>query len=108
LVTHDAVFKWDQSIMEGILDMCRILMELVAERLKQRPVPVGLLNVLVVVFDADANFHTKMKNRQMDMGRWKRLLGEKKVFAQVPSFHSHKDPKGLLVEIMNIVRESIR
>ena len=90
--------------MDGILDMCRILMELVAERLKQRPVPVGLLEVLALVFDADANFHNKMKHRQTDMGRWRRLLGEKKVFAQMPSFHSHKDTKGWLVEIINVVR----
>ena len=90
--------------MDGILDMCRILMELIAERLKQKPVPVGLLGLLAVVLDADANFHSKMKNRRTDMARWSRVLGEKKLFAQMPNFHTHKDPKGWLVEIMNIVR----
>ena len=35
--------------MEGILDMCRILLELIAERLKQKPIPVYLLNLLSTV-----------------------------------------------------------
>ncbi len=104
LVAHEAVFKWDRNIMDGILDMCRILMELIAERLKQKPVPMGMLSLLAVVLDADANFHTKMKSRQADMSLWTRVLGgDKKVFAQMPNFHSHKDPKGWLVDIMNTV-----
>lgn len=90
--------------MEGILDMCRILMELIAERLKHKPVPVNMLQILAMVFNADANFHSKMKNKRTDLGRWGRLLGEGKVFAQMPHFHTHKDPKGWLVEIMNVVR----
>ena len=51
LVTHEAVFRWDQSIMDGIYDMLRILMELVAERLKQAPIPVVLLDVLAMVWN---------------------------------------------------------
>jgi len=49
LVTHEAVFRWDQSIMDGIYDMLRILMELVAERLKQSPIPPTLLDLLALV-----------------------------------------------------------
>ena len=90
--------------MEGILDMCRILMELIAERLKQEPIPVYLLHLLAMVLNADANYHVKMKNKRTDFSRWNRILGEGKVFAQMPHFHTHKDPKGWLVEIMNIVR----
>ncbi len=89
--------------MEGILDMCRILVELIAERLKQKPVPTNLLNLLAMVFNADANYHTKMKNKRTEPSRWTRVLGEGKVFAQMPHFQTHKDPKGWLVEIMNVV-----
>ena len=35
--------------MEGILDMSQLLMELVAERLKQPPIPLTLLNLLATV-----------------------------------------------------------
>ena len=103
LITHEAVFRWDQTIMEGILDMCRLLMELIAERLHQKPIPVYLLNVLSMVFNADANYHTKMKNKRCDNSKWNRVLGENNVFALMPHFQTHKDPKGWLVEIMNIV-----
>lgn len=89
--------------MEGILDMCRILMELIAERLKQSPIPIHLLNLLALVLNADANYHTKMKNKRTDPSRWGRVLGEGKVFAVMPHFQTHKDPKGWLVEIMNVV-----
>ena len=83
--------------------MTRVLMELIAERLKQKPIPIHLLQLLAMVFNADANFHNKMKNKRTDSSRWNRVLGEGKVFAQMPHFHTHKDPKGWLVEIMNVV-----
>jgi ribose 5-phosphate isomerase len=89
--------------MEGILDMSRLLMELIGERLHQKPIPVYLLNMLSMVFNADANYHTKMKNKRCDNSKWNRVLGENNVFALMPHFQTHKDPKGWLVEIMNIV-----
>ena len=89
--------------MEGILDMSRILMELIAERLKQKPIPIHLLHLLNMTFNADANYHNKMKTKRTDHTRWSRVLGEKMVFAQMPHFHTNKDPKGWLVEIMNVV-----
>jgi len=49
LITHEAVFRWDVTILEGIQDMCRILLELIAERLKQKPIPVYLLTLLDTV-----------------------------------------------------------
>lgn len=94
--------------MEGILDMSRLLMELIAERLHQKPIPVYLLNVLSMVFNADANFHTKMKTKRCDNSKWNRVLGENSVFALMPHFQTHKDPKGWLVEIMNIVSAFVR
>ena len=82
-------------------------MELIAERLHQKPIPVYLLNLLSMVFNADANYHTKMKNKRCDNSKWNRVLGENNVFALMPHFQTHKDPKGWLVEIMNIVSVSI-
>ena len=35
--------------MEGILDMSKLLMELIAERLKQPPIPLTLLHILATV-----------------------------------------------------------
>ena len=35
--------------MEGILDMSQLLMELIAERLKQPPIPLILLHLLATV-----------------------------------------------------------
>ena len=49
LLTHEAVFRWDASIMEGILDMSKLLMELIAERLKQPHIPLILLHLLAIV-----------------------------------------------------------
>jgi len=102
LITHEAVYRWDATIMEGILDMCRILLELIAERLKQKPIPVYLLTLLGTVFNADCSYHNKMRNRRTDHSRWQRVLGEGNVFAVMPHFQTHKDPKGWLVECMNI------
>jgi hypothetical protein len=49
LLTHDAVYRWDESIMKGIKEMTIILLELVSTRLQYKPVPVYLLNLLSVV-----------------------------------------------------------
>ena len=67
------------------------------------PIPVYLLNLLTTVFNADVNYHQKMKNKRTDHSKWQRVLGEGNVFAVMPHFHTHKDPKGWLVEVMNIV-----
>ena len=66
------------------MDMCRILMELIAERLKHKPVPMHMLQILAMVLNADANFHSKMKTKRADVGKWARVLGEGKMFAQMP------------------------
>ena len=55
------------------------------------------------MFNAEANYHVKMRNKRCDPSRWKRVLGEEGIFAQMPHFHTHKDPKGWLVDILNIV-----
>lgn len=49
LLTSSAVHKWGTEIHEGIYNMLMLLVELVAERVKQDPVPVGLMGVLTMV-----------------------------------------------------------
>lgn len=49
LLTSNAVHKWGTEIHEGIYNMLMLLVELVAERVKQDPVPVNLMAVLTMV-----------------------------------------------------------
>jgi ubiquitin carboxyl-terminal hydrolase 9/24 len=50
LLTSSAVHKWGTEIHEGIYNMLMLLIELVAERMKQDPIPIGLLGVLTMVW----------------------------------------------------------
>lgn len=56
LLTSSAVHKWGTEIHEGIYNMLMLLVDLVAERVKQDPIPVGLLGVLTMVFDSLMQF----------------------------------------------------
>ena len=49
-----------------------------------------LFPVFCQVLNSDANYHTKMRNKRTDPGRWQRVLGEGNVFAVMPHFHTHK------------------
>lgn len=49
LLTSSAVHKWGTEIHEGIYNMLMLLVELVAERVKQDPVPINLMGVLTMV-----------------------------------------------------------
>ena len=49
LLTTQAVHRWGQEIHEGIYDMLHLLLNLVASRLKYKPVPFGLLELLTQV-----------------------------------------------------------
>ena len=49
LLTHEAVYRWDESIMKGIREMSLILLELISVRLKYKPIPIYLLNLLSMV-----------------------------------------------------------
>eukprot|EP00731_Ephydatia_muelleri_P019119 Em0011g1159a len=100
VLTHEAVLRWDVAIIEGIANMCKIALELIAERLKQPPIPVYLLDLLAVIFNSDTNFHNKLRNRKADS-----TPKGSHVFAQMPSYQLHKDPKGCLVDMMNTLKE---
>ena len=49
LLAHDAVLRWDQTIYEGIRDMCNLLVELIAVGLRRKPVPIKMLELLTLV-----------------------------------------------------------
>ncbi|MGH0127179.1 UNVERIFIED_CONTAM: hypothetical protein FKN15_071588 [Acipenser sinensis] len=80
LLTSSAVHKWGTEIHEGIYNMLMLLVDLVAERVKLEPIPVGLLGVLTMAFNPDNEYH--FKNRMKACQRnWSEVFGEGSMFA---------------------------
>uniref|UniRef100_A0A8C9VNZ6 Ubiquitin specific peptidase 24 n=1 Tax=Scleropages formosus TaxID=113540 RepID=A0A8C9VNZ6_SCLFO len=83
LLTSSAVHKWGTEIHEGIYNMLMLLVDLVAERVKQDPVPVGLMGVLTMAFNPDNEYH--FKNRlKVCQRNWVEVFGEDCMFAVSP------------------------
>ncbi|KAK5869950.1 hypothetical protein PBY51_024623 [Eleginops maclovinus] len=101
LLTSSAVHKWGTEIHEGIYNMLMLLVELVAERVKQDPVPVNLMGVLTMAFNPDNEYH--FKNRMKVCQRnWAEVFGEEaNMFAVSPSNSYQKEPHGWLVDLVN-------
>ncbi|XP_036376810.1 ubiquitin carboxyl-terminal hydrolase 24 isoform X2 [Megalops cyprinoides] len=100
LLTSSAVHKWGTEIHEGIYNMLMLLVDLVAERVKQDPIPVGLLGVLTMAFNPDNEYH--FKNRMKSCQRnWAEVFGEDSMFAVSPSSSYQKEPHGWLVDLVN-------
>ncbi|KAG9350930.1 hypothetical protein JZ751_024819, partial [Albula glossodonta] len=129
LLTSSAVHKWGTEIHEGIYNMLMLLVDLVAERVKQDPIPVGLMGVLTMVclpacpspaqpwasqashrlgypviareaFNPDNEYH--FKNRMKSCQRnWAEVFGEDSMFAVSPSSSYQKEPHGWLVDLVN-------
>ncbi|KAM8875129.1 LOW QUALITY PROTEIN: ubiquitin carboxyl-terminal hydrolase 24 [Spinachia spinachia] len=101
LLTSSAVHKWGTEIHEGIYNMLMLLVELVAERVKQDPVPVNLMGVLTMAFNPDNEYH--FKNRMKACQRnWAEVFGEEaNMFAVSPSNAYQKEPHGWLVDLVN-------
>ncbi|XP_035031705.1 ubiquitin carboxyl-terminal hydrolase 24 isoform X5 [Hippoglossus stenolepis] len=101
LLTSSAVHKWGTEIHEGIYNMLMLLVELVAERVKQDPVPVNLMGVLTMAFNPDNEYH--FKNRMKASQRnWAEVFGEEaNMFAVSPSNTYQKEPHGWLVDLVN-------
>lgn len=101
LLTSSAVHKWGTEIHEGIYNMLMLLVELVAERVKQDPVPVNLMAVLTMAFNPDNEYH--FKNRMKSCQRnWAEVFGEEaNMFAVSPSNTYQKEPHGWLVDLVN-------
>ncbi|KAG8538796.1 hypothetical protein GDO81_022073, partial [Engystomops pustulosus] len=84
LLTSSAVHKWGTEIHEGIYNMLMLLVDLVAERIKQDPIPTGLLGVLTVAFNPDNEYH--FKNRmKMCQKNWTDVFGEGNAYAVSPA-----------------------
>ncbi|XP_029904790.1 ubiquitin carboxyl-terminal hydrolase 24 isoform X2 [Myripristis murdjan] len=101
LLTSSAVHKWGTEIHEGIYNMLMLLVELVAERVKQDPIPVNLMGVLTMAFNPDNEYH--FKNRMKACQRnWAEVFGdEANMFAVSPSNTYQKEPHGWLVDLVN-------
>uniref|UniRef100_A0A3B3YMA8 Ubiquitin carboxyl-terminal hydrolase 24 n=1 Tax=Poecilia mexicana TaxID=48701 RepID=A0A3B3YMA8_9TELE len=101
LLTSSAVHKWGTEIHEGIYNMLMLLVELVAERVKQDPVPVNLMGVLTMALNPDNEYH--FKNRMKSCQRnWAEVFGdEANIFAVSPSNTYQKEPHGWLVDLVN-------
>ncbi|CAB1332019.1 unnamed protein product [Coregonus sp. 'balchen'] len=98
LLTSSAVHKWGTEIHEGIYNMLMLLVELVAERVKRDPIPVGLMGVLTIAFNPDNEYH--FKNRmKMCQRNWSEVFGEEAMFAVSPSNNYQKEPHGWLVDL---------
>ncbi|XP_044158177.1 ubiquitin carboxyl-terminal hydrolase 24 isoform X3 [Bufo gargarizans] len=100
LLTSSAVHKWGTEIHEGIYNMLMLLVDLVAERIKQEPVPTGLLGVLTMAFNPDNEYH--FKNRmKMCQKNWSEVFGEGNMYAVSPASALQKEPHGWLVDLVN-------
>uniref|UniRef100_A0A2K6E181 Ubiquitin carboxyl-terminal hydrolase 24 n=1 Tax=Macaca nemestrina TaxID=9545 RepID=A0A2K6E181_MACNE len=100
LLTSSAVHKWGTEIHEGIYNMLMLLIELVAERIKQDPIPIGLLGVLTMAFNPDNEYH--FKNRmKVSQRNWAEVFGEGNMFAVSPVSAFQKEPHGWVVDLVN-------
>ncbi|KAJ6662583.1 hypothetical protein lerEdw1_011720 [Lerista edwardsae] len=100
LLTSSAVHKWGTEIHEGIYNMLMLLVDLVAERVKQDPIPVGLLAVLTMALNPDNEYH--FKNRMKVCQRnWAEVFGEGNMYAVSPISTFQKEPHGWLVDLVN-------
>ncbi|KAM4720758.1 ubiquitin carboxyl-terminal hydrolase 24 [Rhinophrynus dorsalis] len=100
LLTSSAVHKWGTEIHEGIYNMLMLLIDLVAERIKQEPIPAGLLGVLTMAFNPDNEYH--FKNRmKMCQKNWTDVFGEGNTYAVSPTNSLQKEPHGWLVDLVN-------
>ncbi|KAM8930374.1 ubiquitin carboxyl-terminal hydrolase 24 isoform 2-T2 [Pelodytes ibericus] len=100
LLTSSAVHKWGTEIHEGIYNMLMLLVDLVAERIKQDPIPAGLMGVLTMAFNPDNEYH--FKNRmKMCQKNWTEVFGEGNTYAVSPASSLQKEPHGWLVDLVN-------
>ncbi|TKC39834.1 hypothetical protein EI555_007459 [Monodon monoceros] len=70
LLTSSAVHKWGTEIHEGIYNMLMLLIELAAERIKQDPIPTGLLAVLTMFGELGgfAAIQAKLHSEDIELG----------------------------------------
>ncbi|XP_071490931.1 ubiquitin carboxyl-terminal hydrolase 24-like [Diadema antillarum] len=105
LMMSKAVHRWGAEIHEGIYNMLQLLMELVAIRLRYKPVPNDLLDVLSMAFNPESEFHYKNRAKKWDHIHWEEVFGVNSTFAISPPFDTYKDPCGWLVNLINLFAE---
>jgi hypothetical protein len=76
LITTQSVYSWPREIQCGIFDMIELLVDLLGNRLRSSPVPVGLLNTLALVFDTNTTVSQKHKEESLPTNRNYRLDDE--------------------------------
>ncbi|XP_038074652.1 ubiquitin carboxyl-terminal hydrolase 24-like isoform X2 [Patiria miniata] len=101
LMVSNAVHRWGAEIQEGIYNMLQLTVDLIAARLKHKPVPVDLLGVLSMVLNPETEFHYKNRSKHWDKLYWEDKLGINDTYAASPPFNSYKDPCGWLVNLIN-------
>ncbi|KAL9950990.1 hypothetical protein ACROYT_G043576 [Oculina patagonica] len=107
LLTTQAVHRWGPEIHEGIYDMLHLLLNLIASRLKYKPVPFGLLDLLSQAFNPETEFQFKNRAKQWDKKYYEGVFGADDCYALCPpssvyyTSPSYKDPYGWLVNLIN-------
>jgi ubiquitin carboxyl-terminal hydrolase 9/24 len=96
------------EIQSGVYDMTELLVDLIAARLSHAPVPIALLETLVILFDPDTIFQCKHKGKLYDHSLYDEQLGAR-LLAIPPSSsrfslydpENLNDPRGWLCQIIN-------
>lgn len=107
LLTTQAVHRWGQEIHEGIYDMLHLLLNLVASRLKYKPVPFGLLELLTQAFNPETEFQFKNRTKPWEKKYYEGVFGADDCYAVCPptsAYYTHasyKEPYGWLVNLIN-------
>ena len=85
--------------------MVELLIDLIAARLSYSPVPVKLLETLVILFDYDSTFNRKHKTKSYDRSLYDKQLADR-ALANPPSpspfaVYSRNETYGWLCQIIN-------
>lgn len=107
LLTTQAVHRWGPEIHDGIYDMLQLVLELIVARLKYKPVPFGLLDMLTQVFNPETEFQFKNRGKPWSKKYFEGVFGAEDCYAVSPASSSYytspsyKDPYGWLVNLIN-------
>jgi hypothetical protein len=99
------VNNWGVEIQSGVFEMVELLIDLIAARLSYPPVPVKLLETLVILFDYDSTFHRKHKSKSYERSLYDKQLADR-ILANPPSsspfsVYSRNETYGWLCQIIN-------
>lgn len=123
LLTSGAVHRWNAETLEGVNEMCMLMVDLMAQCISVLATPpetaddgpnvvssapavlqllptspVVLLEVLAVAFNRQSEFHVKNAAKRADTGRWDDVFGMGNWFAV---WRNMREPYGWLVNMVN-------